>query len=121
MNIGPDTRLSSPDVAPVRGQETNGHHCELTQREAEVLRYLAANPGRTISRDEFLERVWRLNPQRIITRTVDMHIARLRDKLGQRGGQPAVLLTVHGYGYMLAANRRAEQAACQLLASGTAA
>ena len=81
----------------------DGERCELSGREAELLRYLAANSGRPVSRDEILERVWRLNPRRLITRTVDMHIAHLRDKLRDNPFSPRVLFTVRGTGYMVAA------------------
>ena len=72
----------------------------LSGREAELLRYLAANPGRPVSRDEILQQVWHLDPRRLITRTIDMHIANLRGKLHDDPGNPKVLLTVRGQGYM---------------------
>jgi DNA-binding response OmpR family regulator len=76
-----------------------GHACvELSEREAELLRYLAVNAGRIVSRDELLSRVWGVNPRSVETRTVDMHIARLRDKLQDDVSQPR-LLTVRGKGY----------------------
>jgi DNA-binding response OmpR family regulator len=81
----------------------NGQQCALSAREADLLRYLAANSGRPVSRDEILLHVWRLNPRLTLTRTIDMHIAHLRDKLRDNPKQPRVLLTVHGQGYMLAA------------------
>ena len=65
-----------------------------------MLRYLVANAGRAISRDEILIRVWRLNPKRMETRTIDMHIANLREKLRDDAEDPKVLLTVRGKGYM---------------------
>ena len=71
----------------------------LTEREVEILRYLAANRGRAVDRSELLQHVWGLNPRGIQTRTVDMHIARLREKLGETED---VILTVRGKGYMLA-------------------
>jgi len=80
----------------------DGKRFELSEREAELLRYLAGNAGRAISRDEILTRVWRLNPKRIETRTIDMHIANLRHKLRDDPEDPRVLLTVRGKGYMFA-------------------
>ena len=78
---------------------SDGTRRELSEREAELLRYLAANPDRAISREEILERVWRLNPRAVSeTRTIDMHVARLREKLGDEG--PQRILTVRGKGYM---------------------
>ncbi len=73
---------------------------ELSEREAELLRYLVTHSGRAISRDEILASVWQLSPQGISTRTIDMHIARLREKLRDNVEQPTVLLTVRGTGYM---------------------
>lgn len=73
---------------------------ELSERETELLRYLVTNRGRAIARDELLANVWRITPQGVSTRTIDMHIARLREKLRDDSGDPKVLLTVRGKGYM---------------------
>ncbi|MFC1497079.1 response regulator transcription factor [Verrucomicrobiota bacterium] len=78
----------------------NGDRAELSEREMELLRYLAGNRGRAISREEILRRVWRIDPDRIETRTIDMHIARLREKLGDDSDKPHILCTVRGKGYM---------------------
>ena len=80
----------------------DGGRVELSEREMELLRYLACNPGRAISREEILARVWRLDPSGITTRTIDMHIARLREKLRDDTACPAVIVTVRGKGYMFA-------------------
>ena len=73
---------------------------ELSERESELLRYLVTHRSRAISRDELLANVWRISPQGISTRTIDMHIARLREKLRDDPHCPTVLLTVRGKGYM---------------------
>ncbi len=73
---------------------------ELSEREAELLRYLAANAGRAVARDELLANVWRIPPQGVSTRTIDMHVTRLREKLRDDSTEPKVLLTVRGKGYM---------------------
>ncbi|GMV96770.1 MAG: DNA-binding response regulator [Phycisphaerae bacterium] len=78
----------------------DGQRQDLSEREVELLRYLAANPGRAVSRDEILARVWRMDPRGIETRTIDMHVARLREKLRDDPAHPRVLLTVRGKGYM---------------------
>jgi len=91
------------DLARCEVRYDDGKRCELSEREVELLRYLAANPGRAISRDEILMRVWRLNPKRMETRTIDMHVANLREKLHDDADEPKVLLTVRGKGYMFAA------------------
>jgi DNA-binding response OmpR family regulator len=76
-----------------------GDRCELSEREAELLRYLAQNAGRAVSRDEILSRVWRIDPRGGETRTIDMHVARLREKLRDDPTHPRVILTVRGKGY----------------------
>ena len=78
----------------------------LSDREAEILRYLAINRGRTISRQELLQRVWGCNPHGIASRAVDMHISRLREKLEADPARPRHLLTVRAKGYMLAGEAR---------------
>lgn len=83
---------------------------ELSEKETELLRYLATNRGRAISRDELLSSVWRLSPKGISTRTIDMHVARLREKLRDNSGEPQVLLTVRGKGYMFQNNSEAASA-----------
>jgi DNA-binding response OmpR family regulator len=80
----------------------DGGRAELTEREAELLRYLAANAGRAVSRAELLEQVWHLPASAVHTRTIDMQVARLRDKLRDGEEEPKLVLTVRGLGYMLA-------------------
>ncbi|UCD29713.1 MAG: response regulator transcription factor, partial [Planctomycetota bacterium] len=80
----------------------DGQRIDLSEKEMELLRYLACNTGRAISREEILSRVWRLNPSGIETRTIDMHVARLREKLRDNSDRPQVLLTVRSKGYMFA-------------------
>jgi DNA-binding response OmpR family regulator len=73
-------------------------HVRLTRREFELLRYLVENKNRVVSRDRLLERVWGYD--RIVeTRSVDVHIGRLRGKLGAAGQQ---IETVVGLGYRFA-------------------
>ncbi len=80
----------------------DGERCELSERERQLLQYLARHAGRAVSRDELLARVWGLNPSGITTRTIDMHIARLREKLQDDSASPRIVLTVRGQGYMIA-------------------
>ena len=79
----------------------DGGREELSEREGALIRYLAGHRGRAISREELLRRVWQIEPNRIETRTIDMHIAHLRSKLRDSGSAPKFLLTVRGKGYML--------------------
>jgi len=85
----------------------DGERTELSEREIDLLRYLANNPNRAIARDELLANVWRISPRGVSTRTIDMHVARLREKLRDNSAQPEVLLTVRGKGYMFAAEASA--------------
>jgi len=77
----------------------DGARCELSEREHDLLRYLAANPDRVISRDEIMSRVWHVDPHGIETRTIDMHVARLREKLRDDATDPRTIVTVRGKGY----------------------
>ena len=77
----------------------DGGREDLSDREVELLRYLSANSGRAVDRDEILRHVWGLDPKGVNTRTIDMHIANLRNKL--RDQQQDVLATVRGKGYMV--------------------
>jgi DNA-binding response OmpR family regulator len=80
----------------------NGERQELSDRERLLLRYLTQNSGRAISREELLSNVWQIDARGVTTRTIDMHVARLREKLRDTGDEPHILLTVRGKGYMLA-------------------
>ena len=73
----------------------DGESIRLTRREFELLRYLVENRGRVLSRDRLLERVWGYD-RLIETRSVDVHVGRLRAKLGAAGKQ---IETVVGLGY----------------------
>ncbi len=73
----------------------NGAAVRLTRREYELLRFLVENRNRVISRDRLLERVWGYE-RMIETRSVDVHVGRLRAKLGPAGRQ---IETIVGLGY----------------------
>ena len=81
-------------------RRADGSCVQMSEREAELLRYLAQNRGRAIARRELLERVWGLQGGDATTRAIDMHVVNLRDKLADPGHAPEVLLTVRGKGYM---------------------
>ena len=80
----------------------DGGRAELPEKEAAFLAYLAAHRGRAVPREELLERVWGIDPGNLETRTVDMLVARLRERLREPAAAPEVVLTVRGEGYMLA-------------------
>jgi len=74
----------------------------FTRREMDVLLYLAQQSDRPVSRDELLARVWGYaNNMDIETRTVDIHIAKLRRKIEKNPANPEVITTVRGAGYRL--------------------
>ena len=73
----------------------DGDPVRLTRREFELLRYLVENKNRVLSRDRLLERVWGYD-RLVETRSVDVHVGRLRGKLGAAGRQ---IETVVGLGY----------------------
>jgi DNA-binding response OmpR family regulator len=101
------TRVRVPggeaDLARREVRFRDGGREGLSDREVQLLRYLAAHAGRAISREEILTRVWRLDPRGLSTRTIDMHVVRLREKLRDDPAEPSVVLTVRGMGYMFAA------------------
>ena len=74
----------------------------FTRREMDVLQYLHAHTARAVSREELLQKVWGYaNALALETRTVDIHIAKLRRKIERDPATPRILLTVRGAGYRL--------------------
>ena len=80
-----------------RGRTTE----ELTAKEVKLLQVFHAHAGEVLSRDKLLNEVWGYNYYDT-TRTLDQVIVQLRKKLGDNGGEPMHLITVHGVGYKLA-------------------
>jgi len=76
----------------------DGQVMSLSAREMQLLRFFLANPGVTLGRDELLARVWGYH-RAMFTRTVDVHVASLRQKLEDEPRQPRYFLTVQGLGY----------------------
>ena len=75
----------------------DGKSAELSAKEVELLRYLMRAAGRAVSREELLRHVWRLDARGMETRTIDMHIAHLRTKLGDV--EQSLIVTERGKGY----------------------
>jgi len=74
----------------------------FTRREIDLLQYLDANSQRPVSRDELLHKVWGYaDDLELETRTVDIHIAKLRRKIEKNSATPVFLVTVRGAGYKL--------------------
>lgn len=95
LRVGPFTL----DVAAARA-EVDGKELELTPTEFRLLAFLMERRGRVQSRRQLLEAVWEVTA-RITTRTVDMHVQRLRSKVGEHAEW---IETVRGFGYRLRAD-----------------
>jgi two-component system alkaline phosphatase synthesis response regulator PhoP len=78
--------------------ERDGHVLELSAREFQLLRYFIEHRGAALSRDELLNEVWGYHAMPS-TRTVDVHVAWLRQKVEANPKRPQFILTVHGIGY----------------------
>jgi two-component system alkaline phosphatase synthesis response regulator PhoP len=74
---------------------------ELSAREFQLLRYFIEHRGATLTREELLNEVWGYNSMPS-TRTVDVHVAWLRQKIEPNARHPQFILTVHGMGYKFA-------------------
>ena len=97
LNIG-NISIDTENLSGLIGDD----EIAFTKREVEVLSYLAQNSERPVSREELLSRVWGYERGLDIeTRTVDIHIAKLRRKIEVDPKEPAKLITVRGAGYRL--------------------
>ena len=76
----------------------DGSRVSLSERENRLLQFLVINRGTTVSRDTLLEYVWGY-PRPPLTRTVDVTILRLRQKVESDPGNPQFIITVPGLGY----------------------
>ena len=90
LRIDPASRTATLD----------GDELSLTQREFDLLAFLAAHPGRVFTRDQLMESVWDY-PFFTDTSTVTVHVRRLRAKLGDDPSEPRFIETVWGVGYRL--------------------
>jgi len=93
LRLNPDTREVYRADRPI----------ELTNREFELLEYLMRNERLVISRERLLEEVWGYDPM-AMTNTIDVFISNVRRKL-EAGGEPRILLTKRGAGYVMRAAR----------------
>jgi two-component system alkaline phosphatase synthesis response regulator PhoP len=78
--------------------QKRGQPLELSPREFGMLRYFVQHLGETVTRDQLLDEVWGYD-HFPLTRTVDNHIARLRQKIEENPGEPQHIITVHRVGY----------------------
>ena len=98
IKLGDDITIDTRNLSGVRGTQT----FSFTRREMEVLQYLKANGDHPASREELLAKVWGYaRPEDMETRTVDIHIGKLRRKIEPEPGEPRYLVTVRGAGYRL--------------------
>ena len=79
----------------------NGKELELTQREYELIQFLAENPGRVMSREELMGSVWQYDYFGDL-RAVDVAVRRLREKLEDNPSEPVYVMTKRGAGYYFA-------------------
>lgn len=97
LNIG-NIEIDTENLSGLNGND----EIVFTKREMEVLSYLAQNSERPVSREELLLKVWGYaRGLDIETRTVDIHIAKIRRKIEADPREPAKLITVRGAGYRL--------------------
>jgi DNA-binding response OmpR family regulator len=95
-----DLRLN-PDTHEVERGGDGGRSIELTQREFELLEYLMRNERIVVSRQRLLDEVWGYDPFST-TNTIEVFVSNLRRKL-EAGGEPRLLHTIRGAGYVLRA------------------
>jgi DNA-binding response OmpR family regulator len=94
-------QIGSATIDPKTFQVKQGRTTEeLTAKELKLLQVFHAHAGEVLSRDKLLNEVWGYNYYGT-TRTLDQVIVQLRKKLGDHGGEPKHLLTIHGVGYKL--------------------
>ena len=86
------------DVAALKIKRNN-EETKITKREAKIIQHFAANPNRVIGREELYKEVWNETMTELGTRTMDMHIAKLRSKIEQDSAEPQIIKTVRGAGY----------------------
>lgn len=98
IKLGEEVTVDCLNLSGYRGRKA----LAFTRREMEMLQYLQANSERPVSREELLNQVWGYARSiQLETRTVDIHIAKLRRKLEANPRQPRFLITVRGAGYRL--------------------
>ncbi len=98
ISLSNNVQIDTENLTGQNGAET----LIFTKREIEILSYLAAHSTRPVPREELLTKVWGYARNlEIETRTVDIHIAKLRRKIETNPKEPAGLITVRGAGYRL--------------------
>jgi two-component system response regulator RegX3 len=99
IDLGGDVTIDTQNLRGRRGPE----EIVFTRREMDILEYLHGHAERPVSREELLNKVWGYDRNAVIeTRTVDIHVAKLRRKIEADAKLPRYLVTVRGAGYRLA-------------------
>lgn len=104
FNLGTFLRVMPAKLQARLLNQTSGQDPKvtLTKKEAEILKYLFRNNRRPVPRSELLARLWQHRPGSLVeTRTVDIHIAKLRRKIEPNPASPQFLITVRAEGYQL--------------------
>jgi two-component system alkaline phosphatase synthesis response regulator PhoP len=98
--VGQKFQFADLDVdIPALKARRKGRDIEISKREAAIIQFFAANPNRIIDREELYKAVWQETMSELGTRTVDMHIAKLRSKIERNAAEPQIIKTVRGAGY----------------------
>ncbi len=98
LRFGNDAQVDTRNLSGTLGTDT----VSFTRREVDILQYLSSNNERPVPRDELLNKLWGYAKNlELETRTVDIHIAKIRRKIEPNPSNPRYLLTVRGAGYRL--------------------
>ncbi len=100
--LGTIWRIDAGTLEGFKENDKNSEPVMFTRREIEILQYLKAHSDRPVPREELLEEVWDYRDASFVeTRTVDIHIAKLRKKIERDPKNPLLLVTLRGEGYRL--------------------
>ncbi|MHC4744094.1 MAG: response regulator transcription factor [Planctomycetota bacterium] len=103
--VGQSFKIADIEVdIPALKVKRDGKEIEISKREAAIIQFFAANPNRVIGRDELYKEVWGETMTELGTRTMDMHIAKLRSKIESDTAEPKIIKTVRGAGYKYETN-----------------
>lgn len=101
-------KVGALTIDPITRKAYRGtHHLRLTEIEFRLIELLASRPGHIFSRGEILESLWGYDADSAAdTKTVDVHISRLRIKLNDHTANPQFIMTIRGRGYMFLVQRK---------------
>ncbi len=106
--VRPDEILQVGNVVLDLGRHeciVRGEEIKLPLKEFELLEMLLSNPGRVVTRDTLIDRVWGMDYVGD-TKTLDVHIKRLRSRIEQDPSRPVLITTIRGLGYRFESPRR---------------